>query len=98
MAEFTKTYNDDGSYVERLTFDRETYTYRRRPYVKGIAKSVDKTIAEQMEENLAHDIQPDDAQELLVKDDDMCDGFADGQDVIPWLTKLEKKLKKKRGE
>ena len=48
MAEFTKTYNDDGSYVERLTFDRETYTYRRRPYVKGLAKSVDTTIAEQM--------------------------------------------------
>ena len=97
MAEFTKTYNDDGSYVERLTFDKETYTYRRRPFVKGISKGVGDLIVDQLEENLADDINPDDAQELLEKVEEMCDGFADGQVVIPWLTKLEKKLQKKRG-
>lgn len=91
MAEFKQIYKPDGSYEEHLSFAGKEYVFRRAPFKAGIAKGLDHDIADQVEAAFP---QLPNIEDVCNKICDMTDGFEDGQDVIPWLTALEKKLEK----
>ena len=93
MAEFKQIYKPDGSYEEHLSFAGKEYIFRRSPFVAGIAKGLDADISDQVEADF-----PDlpGLEEVCNRICDMTDGFESGQNVIPWLTALEKELKKEK--
>lgn len=93
MAKFQQTYNPDGSYEERLSFAGKEFIFRRSPFKAGIAKGLDADISDQVE--AAFPNLPN-LEGVCNRICDMTDGFEDGQDVIPMLTKLEKKMEKEQ--
>ena len=93
MAEFKQIYKPDGSYEEHLSFAGREFIFRRAPFKAGIAKGLDQDIADQVEAAFP---QLPNIEDVCNKICDMTDGFEDGQDVIPWLTALEKKLEKEQ--
>lgn len=93
MAEFKQIYKPDGSYEERLSFSGKEFIFRRSPFKAGIAKGLDHDISDQVE--AAFPELPD-LEDVCNKICDMTDGFESGQNVIPWLTSLEKELKKEK--
>lgn len=93
MAKFQQTYNPDGSYEERLSFAGKEFIFRRAPFKAGIAKGLDADLSDQVE--AAFPNLPN-LEGVCNRICDMTDGFEDGQDVIPMLTKLEKKMEKEQ--
>lgn len=93
MAEFKQIYKSDGSYEERLSFAGKEYVFRRAPFKAGIAKGLDHDIADQVEAAFPELPNLEDVCNRIC---DMADGFESGQNVIPWLTALEKKLEKEQ--
>lgn len=93
MAKFQQTYNPDGSYEERLSFAGKEFIFRRAPFKAGIAKGLDADISDQVE--AAFPNLPN-LESVCNRICDMTDGFEDGQDVIPMLTKLEEKMEKEQ--
>lgn len=91
MAEFKQIYKPDGSYEEHLSFAGKEYVFRRAPFKAGIAKGLDQDIADQVEAAFPELPNLEDVCNRIC---DMTDGFESGQNVIPWLTALEKKLEK----
>lgn len=89
MAQFQQTYKEDGSYEERLTFAGKEFVFRRTPFIRGIAKGLDKDIVDQVEAVFS-DISGLDR--ILDQINDLVTGFADGQDTMVWLTDKEKEL------
>lgn len=93
MAEFKQIYKPDGSYEEHLSFAGKEYVFRRAPFKAGIAKGLDHDIADQVEAAFPELPNLEDVCNRIC---DMTDGFESGQNVIPWLTALEKKLEKEQ--
>lgn len=93
MAEFKQIYKPDGSYEEYLSFAGKEYVFRRAPFKAGIAKGLDHDIADQVEAAFPELPNLEDVCNRIC---DMADGFESGQNVIPWLTALEKKLEKEQ--
>lgn len=93
MAEFKQIYKPDGSYEERLSFAGKEFIFRRAPYKAGVAKGLDAGISDQVEAAFPNLPNLEDVCNRIC---DMTDGFEDGQDVIPMLAKLEKKLEKEQ--
>ena len=95
MAKFQQIYNADGSYEEHLFFAGKEFIFRRAPFRGCISRGLDPDISDQLEAAL-----PDlpNLEEVCSKVEDLTTGFEDGQDVIPWLTSLEKTLEKGRQE
>lgn len=89
MAEFKQIYKPDGSYEERLSFAGKEFIFRRAPFRGCISRGIDPDISDQVEAAL-----PDlpNLEEICSKIEDLTTGFEDGQDVIPWLTTVEKEM------
>ena len=93
MAEFKQIYKSDGSYEEHLSFAGKEYVFRRAPFKAGIAKGLDRDIADQVEAAFP---QLPNIEDVCNRICDMTDGFESGQNVILWLTALEKNLEKEQ--
>ena len=93
MAEFKQIYKSDGSYEEHLSFAGKEYVFRRAPFKAGIAKGLDRDIADQVEAAFP---QLPNIEDVCNRICDMTDGFESGQNVIPWLTALEKDLEEEQ--
>lgn len=89
MAEFKQIYKPDGFYEERLSFAGKEFIFRRAPFRGCISRGIDPDISDQVEAAL-----PDlpNLEEICSKIEDLTTGFEDGQDVIPWLTTVEKEM------
>ena len=93
MAEFKQIYKSDGSYEEHLSFAGKEYVFRRAPFKAGIARGLDWDIADQVEAAFP---QLPNIEDVCNRICDMTDGFESGQNVILWLTALEKNLEKEQ--
>ena len=90
MAEFKQIYKPDGTYEEHLIFAGKEYIFRRSPFKAGVAKGLDKGIDEQVEADFPG------CDSLYEKILDMTTGFDNGQTVVLWLTRIEKRLEKEQ--
>lgn len=89
MAEFKQIYKPDGSYEEHLSFAGKEFISRRAPFRGCISRGMDPDISDQVEAALPN--LPN-LEEICSKIEDLTTGFEDGQDVIPWLTTVEKEM------
>lgn len=91
MATYSLLFDETGAMEEHLLFMGCEYVFKRAPYRGGIARSLTRSIVDQLKDHYPEQTK------LLERVKDLSQGFEDGQDVILYLTRLEQELRRDKG-